>query len=133
VLEQLALSLAPAEVDARKREDPAWFRRLTAPEWLAFFGAAARGRQPGRAGWAPECVEPVQAPGDLEELARLRRDLAVVQAENNRLRDLAQQLRQEKAALAAIVKEKERGARAATQGAKARSAPAAAQTEADAA
>jgi len=131
VLEQLALSLAPAEVDARKREDPAWFRRLTAPEWLAFFGAAARGRQPAGTGWAPECAEPAGERGDHEELARLRRDLAVVQAENNRLRDLAQQLRQEKAALAAVVKEKERGARAATQGARARPAPAAAPPEAD--
>jgi len=131
LLEQLALSLAPAEVDARKREDPAWFRRLTAPEWLAFFGAAARGRQPAGTGWAPECAEPAGERGDHEELARLRRDLAVVQAENNRLRDLAQQLRQEKAALAAVVKEKERGARAATQGARARPAPAAAPPEAD--
>ena len=37
----------------------------------------------------------------IEDMDWLRRDLAVVQAENNRLRDLAQQLRQEKAALEA--------------------------------
>jgi len=130
LLEQLALSLAPAEVDARKREDPACFKRLTAAEWLAFFGAVTR--RPVGAGWAPECAEPALAPGDHEELTRLRRDLAVVQAENNRLRDLTQQLRQEKTALTASLKEKERAERAAAPGTRTRSASASVgATEAD--
>lgn len=124
VLEQLALSLAPAEVDARKREDPACFKRLTAPEWLAFFGAITRRQPSAGAGWAPECAESAQAAGDHEELTRLRRDLAVVQAENNRLRDLTQQLRQERAALTAALKERERAERAAAHGTRTRSASA---------
>lgn len=132
VLEQLALSLAPAEVDARKREDPACFKRLTAPEWLAFFGAVTRRQPSAGAGWAPECAEPAQAAGDHEELTRLRRDLAVVQAENNRLRDLTQQLRQERAALTAALKERERAERAAAPGSRTRSASASpSATEAD--
>jgi hypothetical protein len=132
VLEQLALSLAPAEVDARRRDDPACFKRLTAPEWLAFFAAVTRRPQPAGAGWALESPEPAAAPGDHEELTRLHRDLAVVQAENNRLRDLTQQLRQEKTALAAALKEKERAERTAAPGARTRSASASARaTEAD--
>lgn len=133
LLEQLALSLAPGAVDARKRDDPAWFRRLTAPEWLAFFGAVARRQPSAGTGWALECTERVEAPGDHEKLARLRRELAVVQAENNRLRDLTQQLRQEKAALAAAVKDKERAERSSAQRAKTRPAGGAAPAEADAA
>jgi hypothetical protein len=116
VLEQLAHSLVPAETDARKRGDPAYFRRLTAAEWLAFFGAATRGRAPATgASWALGQDEPAHARVDPEELGRLRRDLAVVQAENNRLRDLVQQLRQEKAALAAA---KEQGVKPAPAGAR---------------
>lgn len=126
VLEQLALSLAPGEADARKRDDPACFTRLTAAEWLAFFAGVVRRPQPVAAGWtlAPDPTAARDAP---EALAQLRRELAAVQAENHRLRDLTQQLRQEKAALAATLKEKGRPERAATPGGRVRPAPAAAQ------
>ena len=46
VLEKLAHSLAPAEADARKRGDPAYFKRLTAAGWLAFFAAVQGGQAP---------------------------------------------------------------------------------------
>ena len=55
VLEKLAHSLAPAEADARKRGDPAYFKRLTAAGWLA-------GRRPAgtasRSGWTCRAAPP---------------------------------------------------------------------------
>lgn len=135
VLEQLALSLAPAEVDARKRDDPACFKRLTAPEWLAFFSAGQGGLMPP-AGAHWDLPAAADAASGAPELNRLRDELRVVRAENNRLRDLTQQLRQEKTALAAALrelKEKERGERTPAQRAKARPAEGAAPAEADAA
>jgi hypothetical protein len=63
---------------------------------------------------------------DVQESARLRGELRLIQAENNRLRDLTQQLRQEKTALAAALKEKARAERAAAPGTRTRAASAAA-------
>jgi len=125
-LEKLAHSLAPAEADARKRGDPAYFKHLTAAGWLAFFAAVQGGQaSPIKAGWGANAADGATSP-EAQELARLRGELRVVQAENNRLRDLTQGLRQEKAALAAALKEKERTERTATQGARTRAAPASA-------
>ena len=118
VLEQLAHTLAPAEADARKRSDPAYFKRLTAPEWLAFLGAATSAAQPPApgAGWGAGAGCGSGSARRSRGMGRLRRDLAVVQAENNRLRDLVQQLRQEKAALAASLKERPGGRKPAPAG-----------------
>jgi hypothetical protein len=52
VLEKLARTPAPAEADTRKRGDLAYFKRLTAAGWLAFFAAAQGGQAPlVNAGW----------------------------------------------------------------------------------
>jgi hypothetical protein len=124
-LEKLAHSLAPAEADARKRGDPAYFKRLTAAGWLAFFaGVQGAQGQPVNAGWSVGAADGAAPNPEAQELARLRGELRVVQAENNRLRDLTQGLRQEKTALAAALKEKERTERTATQGARTRVTPA---------
>lgn len=114
VLERLALRLAPAAVDAAKRADADYFKRLTPTEWLAFFAALEAGAPPDQAGWGGRVADGAAAP-EPPELARLRAELRLVQAENNRLRDLTQQLRQEKTALAARLKETERTERAAAQ------------------
>jgi len=107
VLERLAHTLAPAAADAAKRAEPAYFKRLTAAEWWAFFAAMPGGQPlPIHAGWGARIDDSAAAGAEPQELARLRGELTIVQAENHRLRELLQAARKEQAALAAALKEK---------------------------
>ncbi len=61
-LTKLALRLAPAAFDARRRQDPTSFERFSPAEWEAFFAIVERGEERPKPVWGSEQQADSQEP-----------------------------------------------------------------------